>query len=65
MQLHAHAADYADAFAEIDLRVAGRMDERDEYLARNPSPPCSRRRSHVRSAAVRKYSRSLRIRQHK
>ena len=35
MQLHAHAADYADAFAEIDLRVAGRMDERDEDLARS------------------------------
>jgi hypothetical protein len=34
MQLHAHAADNADAFAEIDLRVAGRMDERDEDLAR-------------------------------
>jgi hypothetical protein len=35
MQLHAHAADDADAFAEIDLRVAGRMDERDEDLARS------------------------------
>src|SRR6202035_2243955 len=35
-QLHAHAADDADAFAEIDLRVAaGRMDERDEDLARS------------------------------
>jgi hypothetical protein len=35
MQLHAHAADDTDAFAEIDLRVAGRMDERDEDLARS------------------------------
>jgi hypothetical protein len=35
MQLHAHAADDADAFAEIDLRVAGQMDERDEDLARS------------------------------
>ncbi len=35
MQLHAHAADDADAFAEIDLRVAGRMDERDADLARS------------------------------
>src|ERR1700730_17247728 len=35
MQLHAHAADDADAFAEIDLRVAGRMGERDENLARS------------------------------
>ena len=35
MQLHAHAADDADAFAEIDLRVAGRMGERDEDLARS------------------------------
>src|ERR1700730_8030283 len=35
MPLHAHAADDADAFAEIDLRVAGRMDERDEDLARS------------------------------
>ena len=35
MQVHAHAADDADAFAEIDLRVAGRMGERDENLARS------------------------------
>ena len=35
MQLHAHAADDADAFAEIDLRVARRMGERDEDLARS------------------------------
>ena len=35
MQLHADAADDADAFAEIDLRVAGRMGERDEDLARS------------------------------
>jgi hypothetical protein len=35
MQVHVHAADDADAFAEIDLRVAGRMGERDEDLARS------------------------------
>src|ERR1700730_2773000 len=35
MQLHAHAADHADAFAEIDLRMARRMGERDEDLARS------------------------------
>ena len=34
MQLHPHAADDADAFAEIDLGMAGRMGERDENLAR-------------------------------
>ena len=35
-QLPAHAADDADAFAEIDLRVAGRMGERDEFGAGDP-----------------------------
>ena len=35
MQLHAHAADDTDAFAEIDLRVAGQMDERDEDHAQS------------------------------
>ena len=34
MQLHPHAADDADAFAEIDLGMAGRMGKRDENLAR-------------------------------
>jgi hypothetical protein len=33
-QLHAHAADDADAFAEIDLRMARRMGQRHEGLAR-------------------------------
>ena len=33
-QLHAHAADDADAFAEIDLRMARRMGQRHEDLAR-------------------------------
>src|ERR1700730_5924705 len=35
MQLHAHAADDADAFAEVDLRMARRMGERHENLARS------------------------------
>jgi hypothetical protein len=30
MQLHPHAADDADAFAEINLGMAGWMGERDE-----------------------------------
>ena len=34
MQLHPHAADDADAFAKIDLRVTRRMSERHEDLAR-------------------------------
>jgi hypothetical protein len=34
MQLHPHAADDADAFAEIDLGMAGPMRKRDEKLAR-------------------------------
>ena len=33
-QLHAHAADDADAFAEIDLRMARRMGQRHEDFAR-------------------------------
>jgi hypothetical protein len=28
MQFHAHAADHADAFAEIDLRMTRRMGQR-------------------------------------
>src|ERR1700730_7911019 len=35
MQLHANAADDADAFAEVDLRMARRMGERHENLARS------------------------------
>ena len=34
MQLHPHAADDRDAFAEIDLRVTRRMRERHEDLPR-------------------------------
>ena len=34
MQLHPHAADDADAFAKIHLRVTRRMSERHEDLAR-------------------------------
>jgi hypothetical protein len=34
MQLHPHAADDGDAFAEIDLRMTGRMRERHEDLSR-------------------------------
>ena len=34
MQLHPHTADDADAFAEIDLRMARRVRERHEDLAR-------------------------------
>jgi hypothetical protein len=33
-QLHAHAADDTDAFAEIDLRMARRMGQWHEGLAR-------------------------------
>src|ERR1700737_2597712 len=34
MQLHPYAADDANAFAEIDLRMARRMGQRHEDLAR-------------------------------
>jgi hypothetical protein len=34
MQLHSHAADHADAFAEINLRLTRRMGKRHEDLAR-------------------------------
>jgi hypothetical protein len=61
MQLHPHAADDADVFAEINLGMAGWMGERDETsrdlvrtIRRNLSRPYSHRRSRVRSAAVRK-----------
>ena len=35
VQLHPHAADDANAFAEIDLSVARRMGERNKHLARS------------------------------
>jgi hypothetical protein len=61
MQLHPHAADDADALAEIDLRMARRVSERHRTslasvtasAARSPSPPCSRRRNRARPAAAR------------
>ena len=43
MQLHAHAADDADAFAEIDLRVARGMGEPDEDLNRETGRCLARR----------------------
>ena len=38
MNLLRHPADHRHRFAEVDLRMAGRMDERDEHLP-HPLPP--------------------------
>jgi hypothetical protein len=35
MQLHPYAADGANAFAEVDLRMARRMGQRHDRLARS------------------------------